>query len=198
MKIGEHIRTIRKRENLSQEQLGQKMNVTRQAIYKWESGKGYPDIQNLIRLSELFEISIDELLKGDSSFQSKIKVKGGTGMFSNRNFLSSLSYISFFFAPFFFPLLTMIFGYEEIKRHGKRALISHLIPIATFIIMVIIYGIIHLLSTQVEGIGVPDSTVKGSSMILLALITIVVAIWNIKEGVKQLKRSFGGGSVYES
>lgn len=197
MKIGEQIRTIRKKENLSQEQLGQKMNVTRQAIYKWESGKGYPDIQNLIRLSELFEISIDELIKGDSSFQSKIKIKGGTGMFSNRNFLSSLSYFSFFFAPFFFPLLTMIFGYEEIKQHGKKALISHLIPIATFIFMVIIYMIIYFLSKQVEGIGVPNSTLVGSCMLLLALITIGVAIWNIKEGVKQLKR-IGGGSIYES
>lgn len=68
------------------------MNVTRQAIYKWESRKGYPDIQNLIRLSELFEISIDELIKGDSSFQSKIKVKGSTDMISNRDFLSSLNY----------------------------------------------------------------------------------------------------------
>ncbi|WP_339146223.1 MULTISPECIES: helix-turn-helix transcriptional regulator [unclassified Sutcliffiella] len=101
MRLGEQIRTIRNKENLSQEQLGQKMNVTRQAIYKWESGKGYPDIQNLIKLSELFEISIDKLIKGDSSFQSKIKVKGGTGMFSNRNFLSSLNYFSFFFAPLF-------------------------------------------------------------------------------------------------
>ncbi len=101
VRLGEQIRTIRNKENLSQEQLGQKMNVTRQAIYKWESGKGYPDIQNLIKLSELFEISIDKLIKGDSSFQSKIKVKGGTGMFSNRNFLSSLNYFSFFFAPLF-------------------------------------------------------------------------------------------------
>lgn len=177
--------------------MGQKLNVTRQAIYKWESGKGYPDIQNLIRLSELFEISIDELIKGDSSFQSKIKVKGSTGMFSNRNLLLSLNYFSFFFAPLFFPLLTMIFGYEEIKRHGKRLLISHLIPIATFIFMVIIYMIIYFLSAQVDGIGVPNSAVRGSSMILLALITIGVAVWNIKEGVKQLNR-IGGGRAYES
>nr|WP_280157227.1 helix-turn-helix transcriptional regulator [Priestia aryabhattai]MDH3130291.1 helix-turn-helix transcriptional regulator [Priestia aryabhattai] len=102
MRLGEQIRKIRKNENLSQEQLGQKMNVTRQAIYKWESGKGYPDIQNLIMLSELFEISLDELIKGDSSFQGKIKVKGGTGMFSNSSLLSALNYFSLFFAPVFF------------------------------------------------------------------------------------------------
>ncbi|MBK0006225.1 helix-turn-helix transcriptional regulator [Priestia aryabhattai] len=44
IKLAEQIRNVRKNENLSQEQVGQKMNVTRQAIYEWESGKGYPDI----------------------------------------------------------------------------------------------------------------------------------------------------------
>ncbi|MFS0724358.1 helix-turn-helix domain-containing protein [Paenibacillus sp. 1P07SE] len=198
MRLGEQIRTIRSKENLTQEQLGQKMNVTRQAIYKWENGKGYPDIQNLIKISELFEISLDELIKGDSSFQSKIKVKGGTGMFSNRNFLSSLNYFSMFFAPFIFPLLTMIFGHEEMRWHGKRACISHLIPITTFILMILIYGGIHLVSTQVEGVGVPNSTVQGSSMVILALITIGVAIWNIKEGIRQIREILGGGNAYEA
>lgn len=92
----------------------------------------------------------------------------------------------------------MIFGYEEIRRHGKRALISHLIPIATFAFKVIFYGGIHLLSTQVEGIGVPNSTVQGSSMIILALITICVAIWIIKEGILQIRAILGGGNTYES
>jgi transcriptional regulator with XRE-family HTH domain len=187
MKINEQIRMIRKKENLSQEQLGQKMNVTRQAIYKWESGKGYPDIQNLIKLSELFEISIDELIKGDNSFQRNIKIKGGTGMFSNRNFLSSLCYFSIFFAPLFFPLLIILFEYEEVKQHGKRALISQLIPTATMIFMIIIYMIIYFLSIQVEGIHVPNSTIVNGGMILFILITIGIAMWNIKEGVKQLR-----------
>ena len=182
-RIGEQIRKIRKNENLSQEQLGQKMNVTRQAIYKWESGKGYPDIQNLIMLSELFEISLDELIKGDSSFQGKIKVKGGTGMFSNRSLLSALNYFSLFFAPVFFPLITLIFGYKEMKQHGRRAFISHLIPTATLIFMIIVYYI----STKVEGADTPNSTLVSGCTILLSLITMGVIIWNIKEGVKQLR-----------
>ncbi len=92
----------------------------------------------------------------------------------------------------------MIFGYEEIRQHGKRALVSHLIPIAIFIFMVIIYGGIHIVSTQVEGIGVLNSTVQGSSMVILALITIGVAIWNIKEGIQQIRGILGGGNAYES
>jgi len=44
------------------------MNVSRQAVYKWENNKGYPDIENLIKLSELYNVTLDELIKGDQSF----------------------------------------------------------------------------------------------------------------------------------
>lgn len=56
-------------------------------------------------LSELFEISLDELIKGDRSLQGKVKVKGGTGMFSNRSLLSALNYFSLFSLHLFFHLL---------------------------------------------------------------------------------------------
>ncbi|MEK1833600.1 helix-turn-helix transcriptional regulator [Priestia megaterium] len=47
------------------------MNVSRQAVYKWENNKGYPDIDNLVKLSELYEVSVDELLKDSSSIHQK-------------------------------------------------------------------------------------------------------------------------------
>lgn len=62
MSIGEKIKQIRKEEGLSQEQLAEKMNVSRAAIAKWENENGIPDIENLIKLSQLFNISIDELV----------------------------------------------------------------------------------------------------------------------------------------
>ncbi|MBO7415116.1 MAG: helix-turn-helix transcriptional regulator [Bacteroidaceae bacterium] len=62
MKLSEKIRTLRKNAGLSQEQLGEKINVSRQAITKWESGDGIPDIYNLVALSNLFSITLDELM----------------------------------------------------------------------------------------------------------------------------------------
>lgn len=75
MSIGEKIRKIRKEEGLSQEQLAEKMNVSRAAIAKWENENGIPDIENLIKLSQLFNISIDELV-GNSV--SNINEKSGS------------------------------------------------------------------------------------------------------------------------
>ena len=72
MTLGERIRDERKKRGLSQEELADILNVSRQAITKWETDRGIPDIANLIRISEEFEISLDELIKGDNSVKRKI------------------------------------------------------------------------------------------------------------------------------
>ena len=59
MTLGERIRDERKKRGLSQEELADILNVSRQAITKWETDRGIPDIANLIRISEEFEISLD-------------------------------------------------------------------------------------------------------------------------------------------
>ena len=62
MTFAEKLKTIRKQANLSQEQLAEKLGVSRQAITKWETDMGIPDIENIMAISELFHISVDELL----------------------------------------------------------------------------------------------------------------------------------------
>ncbi|MCF6799751.1 helix-turn-helix domain-containing protein [Priestia megaterium] len=69
---------------MSREELAQRMNVSRQAIYKWETNKGYPDIENLIKLSDLYEITLDELIKNDRTFQDKISINRGKRIFEDR------------------------------------------------------------------------------------------------------------------
>ena len=61
MDLGKKIQELRKKENLSQEQLAEKMNVTRQTISKWELNETTPDIKQAKELSKLFKISLDEL-----------------------------------------------------------------------------------------------------------------------------------------
>ena len=62
MTLGEKLKSARKSAGLTQEQLAEKLLVSRQAITKWEAGKGMPDIENLKQLSKLLNISIDYLL----------------------------------------------------------------------------------------------------------------------------------------
>ena len=65
MDLGKKILELRKKENFSQEQLAEKMNVTRQTISKWELNETTPDIKQAKELSRLFKISLDELTEND-------------------------------------------------------------------------------------------------------------------------------------
>lgn len=65
MKIGAQIKKFRTGMNLSQEELAERLYVSRQTISNWENGKSYPDIHSLLLMSTLFQVSLDELIKGD-------------------------------------------------------------------------------------------------------------------------------------
>ncbi len=65
MKLSEKIFTLRKEKGLSQEELAEKLNVSRQAVSRWEGGSALPDATNVLQLSKLFEVSADYLLNDD-------------------------------------------------------------------------------------------------------------------------------------
>lgn len=70
MTIAETIKTLRKTAGMSQEQLAEKLHVSRQAVTKWETEGGTPDIENLRAIAALFGITVDELLTGETKAQA--------------------------------------------------------------------------------------------------------------------------------
>lgn len=69
MLSGEKIQRLRTEQNLSQKELAEKLEVSRQAIAKWETNRGIPDIDNLKRIAQLFNVSIDYLVYEEESIQ---------------------------------------------------------------------------------------------------------------------------------
>ena len=65
MKIGRKLKEARQMRGLTQENVAEKLNVSRQTISNWETEKFYPDILYVLQLSDLYQVSLDELLKGD-------------------------------------------------------------------------------------------------------------------------------------
>ncbi|AWP47414.1 hypothetical protein CCS05_11030 [Levilactobacillus brevis] len=61
-------------QGLSQNEVATILHVTRQSISKWENGRGYPDLDNLVRLSDIYQLSIDELICENTELASKIQV----------------------------------------------------------------------------------------------------------------------------
>lgn len=72
-KVGNLIATLRSEKGLSQNELGAMLGVTNKAVSRWETGRGYPDTALLLKLAEILEITVDELLKGElcSTTQNK-------------------------------------------------------------------------------------------------------------------------------
>lgn len=73
MKLSDKIKTHRQRIGLSQEQLAEKLCVSRQAVTKWETSLGTPDIQNLQNLASIFGCSVDSLLSDNDVFDTEMK-----------------------------------------------------------------------------------------------------------------------------
>ncbi|MEG1947690.1 MAG: helix-turn-helix transcriptional regulator [Lachnospiraceae bacterium] len=65
MEIGQKLKKARTQSGYTQEAVAEKINVSRQTISNWENEKSYPDILSVIKLSDLYSISLDDLLKGD-------------------------------------------------------------------------------------------------------------------------------------
>ena len=71
-KIGKFIAKCRKEQKLTQEQLAEKLNITYKAVSKWETGKGMPDSSIMMDLSNILDITVNELLSGERIEESKI------------------------------------------------------------------------------------------------------------------------------
>ena len=65
IQIGKFIAELRKQNNMTQQELADKLNVTDRAVSKWENGRGVPDISLLQALSKVFDVSLNELLAGE-------------------------------------------------------------------------------------------------------------------------------------
>lgn len=121
MKIGDKLKKARMDKNLTQEEVAEKIFVSRQSISNWENNKTYPDIGNVIALSDLYQISLDELLKGSDNFMEHLEESTDI-VKSNKKLL-------------YFTVLTMILVV-------LMALFTKILPDKVFIIAIFVLALI--------------------------------------------------------
>ena len=105
--------TLRKENNMSQEKLAELLGVSRQTIYKWENNKAYPDMINLVTISEIFDISMDELIKGDkknNQIVNQIQSRKNSYEYKSGKYIGNL------------PLIHINIGMENCKAKGIIAI----------------------------------------------------------------------------
>ncbi len=103
MEFNQKLQELRKRKGLTQEELAEVLFVSRTAISKWESGRGYPNIDSLKAISKFFGVTIDELLSGEELLTiAEEDSRDKESRFRSLVFgLLDCSIIMFFFLPFF-------------------------------------------------------------------------------------------------
>ncbi len=77
MALGERLKESRVSKGYSQGNVADHLHISRQSISKWENGNSYPDLDNLVKLSTYYEVSIDELLKENQELKKKLKENKG-------------------------------------------------------------------------------------------------------------------------
>jgi len=129
MQIGERILSLRKEYNISQEELGFKINVSRQTISKWENNESSPDLNNLKALAKLFNVSTDYLVNGNKLLVKKNKIQ---------DYIVLIIGITFLFLSILFIIINPE-GNNETSSMIEFTTIGLLITISILIILIGIY-----------------------------------------------------------
>ena len=119
-KIGKFIFKLRTEKHLSQYQLADKIPISRQAVSKWERGQTIPDSSTLIRLSEIFDVTINELLNGERKEKNTIKELERTTLSivdESNNKTRVVKILLITFIVIIFVLITCFFGYYFINSY---------------------------------------------------------------------------------
>ena len=145
MEFNEKLQELRKNKGLTQEELAEALYVSRTAISKWESGRGYPSIDSLKEIAKYFSVTIDELLSSDEvlSIAEEDNKQKETHFRSLVFGLLDISVLMFFFLPFFGQKANgvvqevSLLSLNEITTYLKTAYYAIVISIA-------VYGILTL------------------------------------------------------
>ncbi len=141
IQTGKFIAERRKAKNLTQQQLADAMFVTEKAVSKWECGRSFPDTSNLAKLSEVLEVSVNELLSG-----KKFESAEESAMYADKNLL------------------------EATKHEATIDTIKLMLCIfATFCAMLSIGGLVELLVLTTDWSGMAFSVVEMSLFVVISV-----------------------------
>ena len=163
MNFSDKLQKIRKENNITQEGLADKLNVSRQAVSKWESGTAYPDTEKLIQISKIFNISLDELVNDNTDISKNTPNK-------KLNFMEIFNLVFDFISKTFNMFWSMKFR-EKIKFLIEMAVLVLVIIFAAGVLTSIISEIIRRLF-----MFLPFNIVRG---ILYIVETLLYIAWII-------------------
>ena len=176
MEFNEKLQALRKQKNLTQEELAEKLFVSRTAVSKWESGRGYPGIDSLKEIAKLFGVTIDELLSGNELLTiAEEDTKQIKTHFLDLAFgLLDISFVMFFFLPFFGQMADDVIREVSLLSLTNVSLWLKILYFVLVIIMALL-GVIILSLQNLKNVFWINNKSK-ISLILNALVVLVFIV----------------------
>ena len=142
MEIGTIIRNARNEAKLSQEQAAEALGVSRQTISNWENRKSYPDIISVIRMSDLYSVSLDHLLKEESSMKQTYKeyLEESTNVVKSNERKSKLVLVLTALGIWALSLITFLLVYKGVDSNGYGIAVTWAVLPVTFFVASYIIG----------------------------------------------------------
>jgi len=142
MEIGTIIRNARNEANLSQEQAAEALEVSRQTISNWETGKSYPDIISVIRMSDLYSVSLDHLLKEESSMKQTYKeyLEESTNVVKSNERKSKLVLVLTVLGIWALSLIAFLLVHKGVDSNGYGIAVTWAVLPVTFFVASYIIG----------------------------------------------------------
>ena len=136
MEIGSKIKKSRIDAKLTQEQAAETLGISRQTISNWENEKSYPDIVSVLKMSDLYGVSLDYLLKGDSPMKNYLDyIEESTNVVKSKVKLSKLILILSYLVIWAFNIMvSWFFSAESISEAQAGAFQWLVLPVATIVI----------------------------------------------------------------
>ena len=176
MEFHEKLQELRKNRGMTQEELAAVLYVSRTAVSKWESGRGYPSIDSLKEISKFFSVSIDDLLSGEKLLSIAEK-ENKANVRSMCNFLLGILDICAFVLILLplYPNMANGFVYSvNLLAYTQTTMLNRLLYWIMFISLVVI-GIMKLLLTKFE-IERCNKIMTGVSMVISVLSVLFLAM----------------------
>jgi len=145
MEFNKKLQELRKQKGLTQEELAELLFVSRTAVSKWESGRGYPTIDSLKQIAKFYGITVDELLSGEELLSiAKEETNLKEDIFKDLVFgLLDISSIFLFFLPFFAQKSTGII--DEVSLLSLNQITPHLkVSYFSLVIIILVFGILTI------------------------------------------------------
>lgn len=112
-----HLKSIREAKKMSQEEVAKALHISRQSISKWENNRGNPDLENLVALSKLYGVSVDELINGLSDTPNPNQIKEQKNSY---DIIKMLLYLAILFASTFISFIGIAVSLTLLIRTRKQ------------------------------------------------------------------------------